>query len=157
MGEDCLPDTDDDTDDNEPFVCPEDYVWDSNICSCVTRENPNCEPGVDDNYLCIWDTVSLTRPGCECITQEAYIELKEDNDLGEDCLPGTDDDTPDEDPRCEGYPAGWYYDEELCQCVSSGAECEVTCEGDLHLDPVSKCTCLTTFELGPLYSNACDP
>ena len=77
--------------------------------------------------------------------------------MGEDCLPGTDDDTPDEDPRCEGYPAGWYYDEELCQCVSSGAECEVTCEGDLYLDPVSKCTCLTTFELGPLYSNACDP
>jgi hypothetical protein len=77
--------------------------------------------------------------------------------LGPDCLPDSGDDINPPDDRCEGYPSGWFYHDELCQCVSSGADCEIACEGDFILDPISKCGCMTSAEISELYSNSCDP
>ena len=56
--------------------------------------------------------------GCTCISFEEYELLMFAADgLGEDCIPGTEDDPSNEEP-CEEYPWGYAYDEALCQCTA---------------------------------------
>ena len=125
---------------------PAGYIYEPELCTCVipfckADVPPKCEDGYD---------ISPIDP-CECIPEQdidaIYLAAEL---LGPNC-DGEIDDEPEPDSRCEGYPAGWRYDDELCQCVSDGSECEVTCEGDFTLEPISKCGCLTISDASLLY------
>jgi hypothetical protein len=65
--------------------------------------------------------------------------LKDDNDLGPDCLPGTDDDI---NLECPGFPLDWFYNADYCQCVASDV-CDEECGTDEIRDPIGKCDCLS--------------
>ena len=72
LGPDCVPNSGDEPDvtdePGEQGECPETYVWDSEICGCVTREHPDCDPTIDpDNYLCVWDFTTTSPPECDCV------------------------------------------------------------------------------------------
>ena len=56
--------------------------------------------------------------------------------LGEDCIAETEDDPINASP-CEGYPYGWVYEPELCQCVAP-----LVCDGlyeDENTDENGQC------------------
>ena len=74
LGEDCLPDTDDD-----PGQCPEGYIWAEAICNCVTYQDPDCGPDYDDEFVCVWDTESFTDPQCNCYTGDEWNKASRSN------------------------------------------------------------------------------
>ena len=72
LGEDCIPNTPDDDDNNiGQDDCPSGFTWNTEICRCVTREDPNCPPGVDGNYICVLE-FGMEPNECICITQEIF-------------------------------------------------------------------------------------
>ena len=153
LGPDCLAGTpDDDEDDVGQDDCPQDYSWDSNICSCVTKTelNPDCDSDLD--YLCVWDSVSFDQDTCECITEPDYKNRVEENDLGPDCKAGTDDDPVPEEPLEQGEcPDGFEWDSNICWCVKEDKEiCPMPdffiCVWDLKLPASCEDNCLTEAE-----------